>query len=116
MENEIISATPENVRRLFIYKQHLDGDSLRGSIKKFCKIPYSFIQFLPYFLNFFKPMLYYLHMMGDVMVSGHVGNQNQWTITDEFLPQCLLSVFWIHPPFFSMFHSDSSTSRAQNTC
>ncbi len=206
MENEIISATPENVRRLFIYKQHLDRDSLRGSFREkfnslmddICFVQWDpvtvvapshlisiwsrigkfkwaeldrqmwdeksvFLHFTPtamlvrmqdypifyslmknypeslgnswrshipparkfiqdhkelrlqimdklrkgpadikQFREFGKreksqdgwssgnevtTMLYYLHMMGDVMVSGHVGNQNQWTITDEFLPE-----------------------------
>lgn len=32
-------------------------------------------------------MLHHLHMMGQVMVSGHAGNQNLWSLTDQFLPQ-----------------------------
>ena len=31
-------------------------------------------------------MLYHLHMVGEVMVSGHSANQNVWSLTDEFLP------------------------------
>lgn len=31
-------------------------------------------------------MLYHLHMLGEVMVSGHAGNQNKWALTGEFLP------------------------------
>ncbi len=31
-------------------------------------------------------MLTQLHMLGDVMVSGHSGNQNVWSLTNQFLP------------------------------
>lgn len=31
-------------------------------------------------------MLHHLHMMGEVMVSGHLGNQNLWSRTSDFLP------------------------------
>lgn len=31
-------------------------------------------------------LLHHLHMMGEVMVSGHVRNQNLWSLTDDFLP------------------------------
>jgi uncharacterized protein YcaQ len=31
-------------------------------------------------------MLYHLHMIGEVMVSGHRSNQNVWALTEDFLP------------------------------
>ncbi len=31
-------------------------------------------------------LLHHLHMMGKVMVSGHAGNQNLWSLTEDFLP------------------------------
>lgn len=31
-------------------------------------------------------LLFHLHMSGEVMVSGHSGNQNIWALTDDFLP------------------------------
>lgn len=36
--------------------------------------------------NEVSTLLYHLHMMGKVMVSGHAGNQNMWSLTDSFLP------------------------------
>jgi uncharacterized protein YcaQ len=32
-------------------------------------------------------MLFHLHMMGEVMVVGHDGNQNVWGLSEEFLPK-----------------------------
>lgn len=36
--------------------------------------------------NEVSTLLYHLHMMGVVMVSGHAGNQNLWSLSDDFLP------------------------------
>lgn len=32
-------------------------------------------------------MLHHLHMRGEVMVSGHYGNNNIWSLTDDFIPE-----------------------------
>ncbi len=37
--------------------------------------------------NEITTLLYHLHMMGEVMVSGHSGNQNTWALSDQFLPR-----------------------------
>ncbi len=36
--------------------------------------------------NDVSTLLYHLHMLGEVMVSGHESNQNVWSLTEEFLP------------------------------
>lgn len=36
--------------------------------------------------NEVSTLLYHLHMLGEVMVSGHVGNQNKWSLSENFLP------------------------------
>jgi len=37
--------------------------------------------------NEVSTMLYHMHMMGEVMVVGHEGNQNVWGLTEDFLPR-----------------------------
>ncbi len=36
--------------------------------------------------NEVSTLLYHLHMKGEVMVSAHSGNQNIWSLTEDFLP------------------------------
>ena len=41
-------------------------------------------------------LLFHLHMSGEVMVVGHSGNQNVWSLTEHFLPQSVEKT--IFPP------------------
>lgn len=54
--------------------------------------------------NEVSKMLYQLHMLGKAMISGRVGNQNLWSLTENFLPA------WVSKDTYSEAELESITA------